>query len=366
MKRRFLTLLVALVGLAMASAQSLLVGDTNQDGELTVADVTETVKMVVNPATQRTMNMMDLSFADDNQRLVGTWYKYGTQSTVTFYDDGRTNYLGGGTYKFRPLLGRIVIFSDEDAVAWFDVLDMTDRVLQVAVGGSIVKYVKEQSGTIDGHEYVDLGLPSGTLWATCNVGASSPEQNGDFFAWGETVPYGGEDQSNAQNYATTGSYEKTTYDWTTYKWCEGTETTLTKYCRDDSYGLVDGRKVLAAEDDAATQLWGSDWCVPTDTQMDELRKNCTWTDTTVNGVTGVEVKSWNGKSIFLPLSGYYKGTSYTLNKGGFTMGYYWASTFGINMAYSLRVTKDRGGSDYSSGVLLERYYGCPIRPVRNQ
>ena len=90
------------------------------------------------------------------------------------------------------------------------------------------------------HEWVDLGLPSGTLWATCNVGASSPEGYGDYFAWGETEP-------------------KDYYDWSTYKWCNGNEVTLTKYCTDSFFGyngFTDGKTELDPEDDAAYVNWG--------------------------------------------------------------------------------------------------------------
>lgn len=95
----------------------------------------------------------------------------------------------------------------------------------------------------DEHEYIDLGLPSGTLWATMNIGASSPEDYGDYFAWGETAP-------------------KDVYDWSTYKWCNGSSNTLTKYCFNSSYGnngFVDNLTELDPEDDAATVNWGQDW-----------------------------------------------------------------------------------------------------------
>ena len=91
----------------------------------------------------------------------------------------------------------------------------------------------EVPANLDG--YVDLGLPSGTLWATCNVGASAPEEYGDYFAWGETEP-------------------KDYYDWSTYKWCNGNEETLTKYCDESSFGyngFVDNKTELDPEDDAA-------------------------------------------------------------------------------------------------------------------
>ena len=93
-----------------------------------------------------------------------------------------------------------------------------------------------QGNMINGHEYVDLGLPSGTLWATCNVGANSPEEYGNHFAWGETTP-------------------KEFYSWGTYKWCNGTANSLTKYCYDSKWGTVDNNIELVHEDDAAHVNW---------------------------------------------------------------------------------------------------------------
>lgn len=135
------------------------------------------------------------------------------------------------------------------------------------------------------HEYVDLGLS--VKWATCNVGATKPEEYGDYFAWGETEP-------------------KEMYDWSTYKWCNGSETTLTKYCTDGSYGTVDNKTQLELSDDAAHANWGDSWRMPTDSELTELREQCTWTWTTQNGVNGCKVTSKsNGNSIFLPAAGYY-------------------------------------------------------------
>ena len=96
----------------------------------------------------------------------------------------------------------------------------------------------------DEHEWVDLGLTSGTLWATCNVGATAPEDYGDYFAWGETEP-------------------KEDYSWSTYKWCNGSYKTQTKYCTNSKYGTVDDKTELEPEDDAAFVNWGSTWRMPT-------------------------------------------------------------------------------------------------------
>ena len=139
------------------------------------------------------------------------------------------------------------------------------------------------------HDYVDLGLPSGTLWATCNVGASAPEEYGDYFAWGEITP-------------------KNIYDWSTYKWCNGSENSITKYCTNSEYGyngFRDGKKQLDLEDDAAYVYWGSHWRIPTEDQLDELIDECTWTWTTQNGINGRMVTKMRlvpGRSIGPPRS----------------------------------------------------------------
>ena len=144
------------------------------------------------------------------------------------------------------------------------------------------------------HEYVDLGLPSGTLWATTNIGADFPEEYGEYFAWGETEP-------------------KSDYSWETYKWCEGTGTTLTKYCTDEAYGQVDSLRTLDMEDDVAYVMWGPDWRMPTDDELYELRSDAGLVtldfDASVNGVGGVRLTSKaNGNSIFLPYAGYKVGS----------------------------------------------------------
>lgn len=150
---------------------------------------------------------------------------------------------------------------------------------------------------------VDLGLPSGTLWADRNVGADSPEDYGDYFAWGETEP-------------------KSTYNWSTYKWCRGSAT-MTKYCAKSSNGTVDNKTVLDLEDDAAYVNMGADWRMPTYDELKELKSKCTWTWTSQNGTKGYRVTGPNGKSIFLPAAGY-RLYSYLRSAGSF--GFYWSSS----------------------------------------
>lgn len=189
------------------------------------------------------------------------------------------------------------------------------------------------------YEAVDLGLPSGIKWATCNVGATAPEEYGCYYAWGETE-------------------EKSNYEWSTYVHCNGSNSTITKYCNRSNFGAVDENAVLAPEDDAAHVNWGGSWRMPTKEEQDELRDNCTWEWTSVNGVNGYEVTGNNGSSIFLPAAGY-RVDKDIAEKG--KNGYYWSSTMFSTLcynAYSLRFYK--GTTTWGSRL---RYYGQPVRPV---
>ena len=190
----------------------------------------------------------------------------------------------------------------------------------------------------NGHEYVDLGLS--VKWATCNVGASKPEEYGDYFAWGETTP-------------------KSTYDWSTYKYCNGTLDSLTKYNTKSSYGTVDNKTTLELSDDAARANWGGSWRIPTKAEQDELRENCTWKRTTQDGVKGYKVTSKiNGKSIFLPAAGSRFGSS-LLSVGSY--GVYWSSSLDTDIPYYAWSVYFY--SDNVSRNGYNRSYGFSVRPV---
>ena len=198
-------------------------------------------------------------------------------------------------------------------------------------------YGEEQSFTTENHDYVDLGLPSGTLWATCNVGADTPEGYGDYFAWGETQP-------------------KEVYTLNTYQFFINDPTTdyLSRYTESD--GLV----TLLPEDDAATANWGADWCMPADWQLRELYLNTTVTWTTQNGVNGQLFTASNGNTIFLPAAGYRSSSS--LNGTG-SYGDYWSSSRNTdNPRYAWNLDFD----SYYRAMQddLVRYRGCSVRPVR--
>ena len=199
----------------------------------------------------------------------------------------------------------------------------------------------KSSGKHNGHEYVDLGLPSGLKWATCNVGANLPEEYGYYFAWGETTT-------------------KADYSWSNYKY--GTNwTQLTKYCNDSSLGkdgFTDNKTVLDPEDDVATVNWGGAWRMPTKAEQDELREKCTWTWTTQNGVDGYKVTGPNGNSIFLPAAGYMDEGS--LYSGG-SLGIYCSSSLYTdcpNSAYLVYFN-----SDNVNRSCEYRCLGQSVRPV---
>ena len=209
------------------------------------------------------------------------------------------------------------------------------------VNGQANNFTIIASGIIDGHEYVDLGLPSGIKWATHNVGATKPEEYGGYYAWGETE-------------------EKENYSWSTYKWCNGSYNTMTKYCTGSSYGTVDNKTVLDLEDDVAHVKWGGSWRMPTEEEYYELHNNCIWTWTTQNGVNGYKVTSkTNGSSIFLPAAGNRRGAS--LSHSG-DCGYFWSSSLSggnSNDAWNLYFYSgcyDRYNDDF-------RCRGFSVRPV---
>gem|GEM_PF-6553276 len=163
----------------------------------------------------------------------------------------------------------------------------------------------QPSTTTEAHAYVDLGLPSGTKWATCNVGAKNPEDYGNYFAWGETGT-------------------KVDFGWSTLKYCENYKgDKFSKYNTQSKYGSVDNKTTLGRADDAATAKWDNGWCMPTIAQFQELEDKCTWTWTTINGKEGYEVKGPNGKTIFLPAAGYRSLSNFS---GAGSYGRYWSSS----------------------------------------
>lgn len=198
----------------------------------------------------------------------------------------------------------------------------------------------------NGHEYVDLALPSGVLWAVTNIGAQSDFEYGDCFAWGEPTGNG---------------HGKENFNWATYRWCGGSAATLSRYCTDSAYGTVDGTTVVAATDDAAAVLWGGSWRMPTRNEWSELTdpSHCTWKWTKRNGALGYEVTSvHNGHTLFVPAAGYREHAD--LCQAG-EQGCYWTAT--LNDRRPDTAWRFMFRSDNRSLDTYSRCYGLPIRPV---
>ncbi len=186
---------------------------------------------------------------------------------------------------------------------------------------------------VGNYEYVDLGLPSGLKWATCNVGASSPEDYGDYFAWGETET---KTEYTPDNSLTSGL-------------------TISEL---QSQGYIDGSGNLTPSHDAATANWGGSWRMPTKEELEELYNECTWTWTTQNGVNGRKLTGPNGNHIFLPAAGWRDGSSLH-SAGGY--GCCLSSTpveSDCNYAYGFNF-----GSGVQGVVLRARNSGHSVRPV---
>ena len=199
----------------------------------------------------------------------------------------------------------------------------------------------------NGHEYVDLDLPSGTLWATCNIGATKPEDFGGYFAWGETIM-------------------KNKYNWTTYKYSKGDSDLMTKYCNESDCGyngFIDNLIELQTDDDLATANWGSGWQIPSYEQWRELLANTTNELTTQNGVSGMLITAKNGERLFLPAAGD-RCWGDDFDKVGI-IGIYWSSslnTFYPDGAWNFNFSScyfDYGMDCY------ERRTGHSVRAVRS-
>ena len=187
---------------------------------------------------------------------------------------------------------------------------------------------------------IDLGLPSGTKWACCNIGANIPTECGDYFAWGETTP---------KTYCT-----KTNYKWYSY----GNDHNITKYCCKSNFGTVDNRTELEPEDDAAYVNWGPEWRTPALKQLYELKNNCTSKWTNVNGMGGYLFKSnTNGRAVFFPAAGrVYNNGIQDIGVNGF----YWSCKYDYDIRPDLGYILGFMGL---KGYYYNRHYGASVRAV---
>ena len=437
MKRTLLSCFMLLL-LAISANAQIVKGDMNDDGALDISDVVSSVNVILGSQPLSFISASDIldPYLVDNSKVIGTWYKTKTE-TVTFGEDGTTDYTGATKYEFMPYQGRVILYNSADTpIGVLNILKATDDYLYISEMGTstvsiytksipvykvssitlsetsitlapdatkrltatilpadadnksvtwsssdeniatiingLVIAIAEGTATItcsandgsgvtatcsvkveidysDNYAYVDLGLPSGTLWATMNVGADNPEDYGDYFGWGETMVY-----NNGY----------TTFNWTNYKYCNGSEYAMTKYCNNSGYGyngFTDTLTELEIEDDAAYVNWGIKWRMPTNAQWEELCTECTWEWTTRNGVNGGFVTGPNGNSIFLPVAG---GRDDNLHADGGS-GCYWSRSLSENDTRSAYCVVFL----FSGGIVnsyISRYNGFSVRPVRSE
>jgi|GEM_PF-1010071 len=199
------------------------------------------------------------------------------------------------------------------------------------------------TGDLNGHTWIDLGLPSGIRWATTNIGATNPEDYGNYYAWGETET-------------------KDTFNYNTYRYFyNGNDSSITKYCNNAELGYegyTDDLTTLDSSDDAATVNWESTWRIPTQEEFQELIDNCTWSWTEQNNNSGYSITGPNGNNIFLPAGGFMTGT--TLGRPN-ENGSYWTNS--INSENPLSAMYLDSWSTRFSISSLGRSSGNTIRPV---
>ncbi|MDO4524827.1 MAG: T9SS type A sorting domain-containing protein [Bacteroidales bacterium] len=370
----------------------------NFDGKNIVCDTVVTVEMIGEAKKDSIwgLDMSDIANIDTSGYITLSFYSNVERERVYgiggdfFYNNELSSYFYTNTYSskagvtcdyvqendsvYKITLHNVYFYSQDDSLLiWMDVEHYNQK-------SNILKWEKKDttqslpvSGQIAGHDYIDLGLPSGTLWATYNVGATKPTEFGDYFAWGETEP-------------------KDVYDWNTYKYCTAYLNefdlwklqSITKYNFGNEYtGTIDNQSILLSEDDAATANWGKEWVMPTIDDLKELSSECyiVWTND-YSGAKGIivykakraedkgqRVESTQSPStdysiadahIFLPAQGFREGLD-VLNVG--SEGGYWLSSLDEkeeSHSYLYLFSNENG---YWEGYVSNRYLGCPVRAV---
>ena len=374
----------------------------NFDGKNIVSDTVVTVEVVGDSIWG--LDMSDIANIDTSGYITLSFYSNVERDRVYgiggdfFYNNELSSYFYTNTYSskagvtcdyvqendsvYKITLHNVYFYSQDDSLLiCMDVEHYNQK-------SNILKWEKKDttqslpvSGQIAGHDYIDLGLPSGTLWATYNVGATKPTEYGDYFAWGETEP-------------------KDVYDWNTYKYAKASFTdnflekwqldSLTKYNSGKEYpSTIDNLTSLLPEDDAATANWGEKWRMPTKEEQEELYKNCyvVWTDnyngTDVFGVIFYKAKeesdkgqfiapwnedpslSYNESSdihIFLPATGYRNDS--TIKEVDYSGSYWSSSLYEVNDNQASYLYCREKTVEFN--VINKRYKGYPVRAVVNK
>ncbi len=284
MRKLFFTLLLSLMTLA-SNAQVMKQGDLNHDNQVNISDIMTMVDNVLHGKSPFFVSFSNVTMNVGSKVTIPSGSGcYSVQSSDVSVASAIVN-------------GSTIIFAAVGVgTATITVTDCSGgetATIEVTVEDKPQSYLT----CPDNHHphLIDLGLPSGTKWACCNVGATAPEGYGGYYAWGETV-------------------EKSYYDWSTYTHCDGSFDTL--------HDL--GSDIAGTQYDVAHVKWGGSWVMPSFEQQDELMFNCTYEWTTVNGVYGCRfTRKTNGGSIFLPAAGY-RPDDYLYCAG--SNGFYWSST----------------------------------------
>ena len=335
------------------------------------------------------VNLYKRVSADYSEDIIGLWEATEMTGEQTYNDDNaRLAFLTDGTYKYyrKSEAGEWQLvstrdveeyFVDGDFVAtrwqekggemnyeWWDIDEIKDgqmkwSALREREDGTrfTTTFTWRKVEAPAGVEAVDLGLPSGIKWANMNLGAEAPEDHGLYFAWGETVGIDIE------------SEEERVFDWDSYKWSNGSSTTMTKYCTEgihysydvhDYFGTVDNKTELDPEDDAAYVNWGTEWRMPKVEDIMELLNNTTSEWTMQNGVDGRRFTGANGNSIFLPVTGYIDGVYlYGLTR----FGHYHSASLWQDYPWSAQLLTFWEKMVYSD-CDLRRNMAYPVRPVQ--
>ena len=253
---------------------------------------------------------------------------------------------------FSDNLRQLKIANSSDGYDWQFVKSFESSVLKIGESGYITIPQEETNKgwemnrieptteilCNDGKHPHTIDMGNGLKWSCCNVGAKSPIEYGDYFAWGETKT-------------------KTKYAWSNYSLCKGDSYSMTKYCDNGYQGTVDDKTLLELSDDAARVNWGIPWRMPIIGEFSTLINKCTWTWTTISGVKGYLVTASNNNLLFFPAAGYYADSSVSANSSG----YYWSSSLGTKYSNDAR-------SLYFYSYLYktdddDRYAGRSVRPV---
>lgn len=310
------------------SVTSIEQGAFESSKNLTSIIIPESVKSIGGGAFYKCRNLVSVCISDSGTRILDSAFE-GCRSLTSIVVNAKTPPVGGNNMFYDT--NNCPIYVPLESVETYKIAtywsEYADRIQAIQ--------------EINGHAYVDMG--NGLKWATMNIGSSSPDNYGDYFAWGETS-------------------SKEDYSWDTYKW--GLSTSLTRYVTSETYGTVDDKTSFADynyADDAARANWGATWRTPTDAEWTWLRTNCVWTwKTTDDGfaTNGYLVTATNGNSIFLPAAGAWDGVS-LINAS--SNGYYWSSSL-LEFFPSSALSVLFGSKDIGTKQLA-RFNGLPVRPV---